>query len=174
MHQGYCPTEYHHSNFNATGTTAIVAAQSATNSPTYASKTEIEAINPTYPGYNNWSNGYNNYQYTACTPQTQYPTHHTGPPTMVLYPHVYSTVNQNQIHLHLHGSDKLEQYLGSDNALTISSARGGIEIGITTSDNSDVILGDDPSEHHTQDTDIDTDENRDQVGGDPGSVWRPY
>lgn len=47
---------------------------------------------------------------------------------MVLYPQLYSTVNQNQIHLHLHGPppDKLEQYLQGaaavDSSLALNSA----------------------------------------------------
>lgn len=93
---------------------------------------------------------------------------------MVLYPHVYSTVNhQNQIHLHLHGTDKLEQYLGSENSLTISSARGGIEIGIGTTDESEIILADDgrnPSHTDHMDEEV----SRVDSVGDPGSVWRPY
>ncbi len=93
---------------------------------------------------------------------------------MVLYPHVYSTVNhQNQIHLHLHGTDKLEQYLGSENSLTISSARGGIEIGIGTADESEIILENDGSRTHTDHLDEEV-SRVDSVGGDPGSVWRPY
>lgn len=44
---------------------------------------------------------------------------------MVLYPQLYSTVNQNQIHLHLHAtasSDKIEQYLGSATAMDVNAA----------------------------------------------------
>uniref|UniRef100_A0A1B0C6D4 Runt domain-containing protein n=1 Tax=Glossina palpalis gambiensis TaxID=67801 RepID=A0A1B0C6D4_9MUSC len=108
-------------------------------SPSYsANKTELDSFNASYPSYNNWSNGYNNYQYGSCTPQAQYSTHTA--PTMVLYPQLYSTFNQNEIHLHLHGADKIEQYLGGDNALTISSLAGNrssIEIGIGTSDHED-------------------------------------
>lgn len=93
---------------------------------------------------------------------------------MVLYPHVYSTVNhQNQIHLHLHGTDKLEQYLGSENSLTISSARGGIEIGIGTTDESEIILENDGNRGHNDHLDEEV-SRVDSVGGDPGSVWRPY
>lgn len=186
--QPFCPTEYHHTNLNTpTNPTAglVTGHQPTGTSPGYATNktNDIDTINPSYASYNNWSNGYNNYQYSACTPQPQYAPH-AGPPTMVLYPHVYSTVNQNQIHLHLHGSDKLEQYLSSENSLTISSARGGIEIGITTSENPDVILGDESVDHHhhqqqTADNDLDATESHrddvdDQVVGDPGSVWRPY
>ena len=88
--------------------------------------------------------------------------------------------------MHLHG-DKLEQYLqGSESGLTISSSRGGIEIGIGTSENPDVILGggasgaDQTSNHHHMvhpDDDINGHSNRagdDQVISDPSSVWRPY
>lgn len=91
------------------------------------------------------------------------------PHTMVLYPHLYSTVNQNQIHLHLHGSaatdiKQADQYPTSDdvaaivgNNLTISGGSRGIEIGIL------------PNNTHSQ-LSIQTDDryDRDQ------SVWRPY
>ncbi|XP_040157244.1 protein lozenge-like isoform X2 [Anopheles arabiensis] len=49
------------------------------------------------------------------------------PPPMVLCPQMFSTVNQNQIHVHLHGtgSDKFEHYFGSaDNGFTINSFPG--------------------------------------------------
>lgn len=99
---------------------------------------------------------------------------------MVLYPHLYSTVNQNQIHFHLHGStDKLDQYFSGENALvTISSnpsVKGGIEIGIgmggqTHSEN---------EESNIQEQHVDSDGNQSQHSrnnpmGDLSSVWRPY
>ncbi|XP_041765928.1 protein lozenge-like isoform X1 [Anopheles merus] len=49
------------------------------------------------------------------------------PPPMVLCPQMFSTVNQNQIHVHLHGtgSDKFEHYFGAaDNGFTINSFPG--------------------------------------------------
>lgn len=190
--QPFCsPTDYHHSTTTCgpSPNTIISPTQGpsvcSTTYPTTA-KVEVETLNTTYPSYNNWSNGYNNYQYSSCTAQPQYPTHHPAP-TMVLYPQLYSTVNQNQIHLHLHGTDKIEQYLGPDNSLTISSITSGrpaIEIGIGTSDHDISILGADNSDHHhnqqhqhhqQQETHDQQQEHReDDVVGDPGSVWRPY
>ncbi|KAL6438692.1 hypothetical protein ACFW04_004593 [Cataglyphis niger] len=67
--------------------------------------------NPNYQGY------YNN-------PSQNYIT---GPAPMVLYPQLYSTVNQNQIHLHLHGDLSEEQVTIAGGNLTISSIR---EIGV--------------------------------------------
>lgn len=67
--------------------------------------------NPNYQGY------YNN-------PSQNYIT---GPTPMVLYPQLYSTVNQNQIHLHLHGDLSEEQVTIAGGNLTISSIR---EIGV--------------------------------------------
>ncbi|XP_073833668.1 lozenge [Musca autumnalis] len=139
--QTFCaPSDYH--------PTAIVPhIQQAMCSPTYGGgpKTEYDSYNAAaaagYSSYSNWSNGYNTgYQYGGCATQPQYPTH--GPtPTMVLYPQLFSTYNQNEIHLHLHGADKIEHYLGGgENALTISSLSGNrpsIEIGIGTSDHED-------------------------------------
>ncbi|EZA61532.1 Histone-lysine N-methyltransferase SETMAR [Ooceraea biroi] len=66
--------------------------------------------NPNYQGY------YNN-------PSQNY----ISPPPMVLYPQLYSTVNQNQIHLHLHGDLSDEQVTIAGGNLTISSIR---EIGV--------------------------------------------
>ncbi|KAG5674269.1 hypothetical protein PVAND_004249 [Polypedilum vanderplanki] len=100
----YNPSDYHYGSSvtqNAYGSTSLTPWSN-----------EVDQYN-----YN-----YNSYQY-SCQPvstvQTQYPPPPPPPPqssqtTMVLYPQLYSTVNQNQIHLHLHGSEKLvEQYLGS-------------------------------------------------------------
>lgn len=97
---------------------------------------------------------------------------------MVLYPQLYSTVNQNQIHLHLHGSDKLEQYFTTpENALTISSISGvrGFEIGIGTAENplNNIDLENDEVDQSTIADDVE--DNRESiVVGDPSSVWRPY
>lgn len=67
--------------------------------------------NPNYQGY------YNN-------PSQNY----ISPAPMVLYPQLYSTVNQNQIHLHLHGDLSDEQVTIAGGNLTISSNR--LEIGV--------------------------------------------
>ena len=73
---------------------------------------------PHHPHHSHHPNNYPNY-YTSTTsnpsggsnpgpppPQATAPylTNPTAPPTMVFYPHLYSTVNQNQIHLHLHSN----------------------------------------------------------------------
>ncbi|XP_022161262.1 protein lozenge-like isoform X1 [Myzus persicae] len=64
------------------------------------------------------------YQYNAAVvppPPPPPPTHHPvqmtaepppvpPPTTMVLYPHLYSTVNQNQIHLHLHAPSSAAEH----------------------------------------------------------------
>lgn len=160
---------------------------------------EIDPNYATAAGYNNWPNGYNNYQYANCPTapvQSAYPTNTAATaPTMLIYPQVYSTVNQNQIHLHLHSTDKIEQYLNSnENGLTISSARhasissGIADVGITTADNSNVIMDTDDAEHHhhqqhrsheqqtemTQQQQAAGNRDDDQDVVDPGSVWRPY
>lgn len=141
-----------------------------------SSSTDLEALNPLPPslsyagsygnatnasqlvpmgsqsGHNNsWSSSYNSLQYPTCgsTLGTS-PAQYSSTPTMVLYPQLYSTVNQNQIHLHLHATasaDKLEQYLGAmDNSMALSTSGassaslggggGRVEIGIGTSDSS--------------------------------------
>ncbi|XP_050522720.1 protein lozenge-like isoform X2 [Daktulosphaira vitifoliae] len=126
-----------------------------------------------HPAYHHHHH-YPPYQYNAAIPSEP------PPPTMVLYPHLYSTVNQNQIHLHLHPPAEhkdatinggVEQYtddvtvLGNSPQLTISSNRpSGIEIGILPpptvpiDDQSDVIsIG---RYNDRQQTDL--------------TVWRPY
>lgn len=92
---------------------------------------------------------------------------------MVLYPHLYSTVNQNQIHLHLHHSDlnkPVEQYaddvatvVGSSN-LTITGGSRSIEIGIVPSSNQTAV---------EEQNDIVITRYNDRQSNDL-SVWRPY
>ncbi|XP_046753802.1 protein lozenge-like isoform X2 [Diprion similis] len=55
------------------------------------------------------------------------PQNYINPPPMVLYPQLYSTVNQNQIHVHLHG-DLSEEQVTIASGLSISSNR--LEIGV--------------------------------------------
>lgn len=175
------------------GSPGIGGSGGAARAP-YPALTELEPLlAPRYPTDpntypNNWSaNGYstyNNYQYNnvvtnnnlACAqPQGGY-LNPPGP-TMVLYPHLYSTVNQNQIHFHLHGStDKLDQYFSGDSSLTISSGpslKGGIEIGIGMPSQSQ--LEGDSTPQEPQDSDV-TRENMavSNAISDPSSVWRPY
>ncbi|GBP50626.1 hypothetical protein EVAR_28816_1 [Eumeta japonica] len=106
------------------------------------SSTSLTDLNASVPAqrydanyYNSWSaNTYNyNYQYNninnnpACV-QAHNPYINSSTP-QVLVPNVFSTVNQNQIHVHLR-CDKhdLEQYIPSE--IKISDMDGGMEIGI--------------------------------------------
>lgn len=189
--QTYCPTsDYHHG--------AIVPhVQAPLCSPNYSTpKNEYDSYNAAaasnYSSYNNWPNGYNNYQYGSCAGQPQYSAHTAH--TMVLYPQLISTFNQNEIHLHLHGTEKIEQYFGGENALTISSPscnRPSIEIGIGTSDHEQEqmqnthnvagVMGNDPHAGHvvvTDPTNLNADQRQTQthlsdpsanVGGSGGS-----
>lgn len=201
--QPYCSTDFHSTNhLGAAVSSSALVHSPPNNSPSNSMSssggclakfpTEMDALNSSYPNYNNWSNGYNNYQYGSCPAppaQAQYPVSTPAAAPMLIYPQVYSTVNQNQIHLHLHGTDKIEQYLSSaESGLAISSARGaqipsGIEIGIGTSDN--VIMETDdrephlqqPQAQHDQQTEMNPTAERgadDPDAVDPGSVWRPY
>lgn len=182
--QTYCPSEYHSSS-----SALIPHQQGMLQCPTTYSSAKTTTEMEQYSSYNNWSNGYNNYNYTPpCAPtvnpapvpqtvQSQYATPHAQP-TMVLYPQLYSTVNQNQIHLHLHGTDKLEQYFGGENAFTISSISTGAaannnrnpaaEIGGT----SELMSTEESAIKLQQDQEPSV--NDTQEGVDPGSVWRPY
>lgn len=136
--------------------------------PTTASGHTYPYANAAYQ-YNNTAYQYNNptYQYngssgtnTSCA-QVQYaaggPPPPPPPPT-ILCPTLYNTINQNQIHLHVHGSqmNKLDHYLSGEGSLALSSAAQAasrsIEIGIVGT----AALTD--QEAHS----------------DPSSVWRPY
>lgn len=146
--------------------------------------------------YSQWAaNGYGSYQYNTAPalpppppPQSQYPSAVAAvPPPMVLCPQMFSTVNQNQIHVHLHpaatpGSDKLEQYFGENGgfmmrpAVTAAAAvAAASEIGgiggthdPTMGQQQDVVGSD---HHQQQDGGARAEET---VAGDPSSVWRPY
>lgn len=123
--------------------------------------------NTYYP--NNWgtnpsySNNYNYYN-TPNNNQQSYPT----TPTMVLYPHLYSTVNQNQIHVHLHGNSEKLDYINSD-PLTLMPSRGAMDIGVTPESHDIQANSQMTTQPHTQ-----IEEDRVQVQTDPSSVWRPY
>nr|XP_036676674.1 protein lozenge isoform X1 [Drosophila suzukii] len=157
-------------------------------------------------GYNQaWSNGYQNYQYGSCLATAQYgpqaapPPQPPPPPPVVLCPQLYSTVNQNQIHLHLHSSEKLEQYLGTATGaehLTIGSLTGGsrssIEIGqdqYHQTQQQQQQVNHHPQQqqqvHHPQQQQQQQVESAGEVGGsvesareedvgDLTQVWRPY
>lgn len=123
--------------------------------------------NTYYP--NSWGtnmNYTNNYYYNNTTNNNQqYSINSTAPTTtMVLYPHLYSTVNQNQIHLHLHGSttDKID-YINHD--ISLSSTRNSIEIGVVPPTTA--------VEVHAQGQIEDNDRTH-PVQQDPNNVWRPY
>jgi hypothetical protein len=124
--------------------------------------------------------GYNGYQYSYPPPTPAQYTPATAPPgqaTMVLCPQVYSTVNQNQIHLHLHGSDKLvEQYLGGSNAALQPDTSPFSAVisnhhrtaAIEMSENALISSEDENSIKQHQEQSV-----VDPEAGDQG-VWRPY
>lgn len=133
---------------------------------------------------NSWStaaSGYNSLQYPSCG-SGQY----SSTPTMVLYPQLYSTVNQNQIHLHLHATatpDKIEQYLGSaasavehSNATSstlalmppgVGTAAERVEIGIGTTDSNNDGGAYDRSERDSGVTAMDTNGQENGAQTDP-------
>ncbi|CAH2043901.1 unnamed protein product, partial [Iphiclides podalirius] len=84
--------------------------------------------------YNSWPTNtynYNNYQYNNINNNPTCLQSHTpyiNPNPQMILPNLYSTVNQNQIHVHLHSStDKhIEQYIPSE--IKISDIDGGISI----------------------------------------------
>lgn len=166
----YNPSDYHCS----ASAQSAAAYNSAQFTPLTPWSNEMEQYN-TY--------GYNSYQYPCQPPtQPQYPP----PPapsaqtTMVLYPQLYSTVNQNQIHLHLHGSDKLvEQYLGGSGGAAIQADNSSFPLnssaamathrssGLEISENAMIAQEDETIKQHQEQAVVDP-ESGDQ------SVWRPY
>lgn len=111
----------------------------------------------TAPASHNYNNYYNG---TPQAPPSQGYPPIPPPPPMMLPPFLYSTVNQNQIHLHLHHNEGRPEYaedVGSmvQNNLTISgSGPRAIEIGILQQNQ---LAGEDPGRQQN----------------DP-SFWRPY
>lgn len=157
----YSPSDYH-------------CGSSAQNASSY-NGSQFTSLTPWPNEMEQYNYGYNGYQYSCPPPaQPQYPPTHGAPAqaTMVLYPQLYSTVNQNQIHLHLHGSEKLvEQYLGGtgtslppdNNSFAVTSRSGGLEI----SENAMIAPEDVDIKQHQEHSVVDQD-----VGDQ--NVWRPY
>lgn len=202
--QSFYPADYHTSNHLTPVMNSSALIQSSgtspsnaiTNSSTCLTKyNDIDPLNSSYATYNNWSNGYNNYQYQStgaiqAAVQPQYPAPAPPPPTaavppphgaptMLIYPQVYSTVNQNQIHLHLHGSEKIEQYLGAnenDGGGGGRHSNANLAIGLSgTAETAQVIMANSETDgHQHRGTDHETANRTDQEVGDPSSVWRPY
>nr|XP_013189727.1 unnamed protein product [Amyelois transitella] len=147
-------------------------------SGTGASLTDLNAPTPMTPQrydagyYNSWSNtyNYNNYQYNNINNNPSCLQSHApyiNPNPQMILPNLYSTVNQNQIHVHLHSSgDKhnLEQYIPSE--IKISDIDGGISI--TTE-----LQGGGEGTGLVQ-TCESGDEKHGLYGAGNQEVWRPY
>ncbi|KAK9883535.1 hypothetical protein WA026_001711 [Henosepilachna vigintioctopunctata] len=135
--------------------------------PMYNSaKPDLEAIMPSNPRYsdnpycpNNWTSPNptypQTYAYDSPTSNQQYS------PVVAIYPHLYSTVNQNQIHVHVHGSsENLDKFFTSAEALSGATPRA-IELASVPS--TDVVP---PVAGSLQ-------ESEREQPNDP-NVWRPY
>jgi hypothetical protein len=131
-----------------------------------------QRYDPNY--YNSWpanTYNYNNYQYNNINNNPSCLQSHTpyiNPnPTQMILPNLYSTVNQNQIHVHLHSSAEkhnLEQYMQSE--IKISDIDGGISI--TTE-----LQGAGETSGLVQSCDT-TDEVKHGLYASNQEVWRPY
>ncbi|KAF7995650.1 hypothetical protein HCN44_006757 [Aphidius gifuensis] len=91
-----------------------------TSGPTTTTPVPVPShnFNPNYQGY------YNN-------PSQNY----ISPPPVVFYPQLYNTVNQNQIHLHVHGDLSDEQVTIAGGNLTINNNRVEIGVGVLGEEN---------------------------------------
>ncbi|KAF9418882.1 hypothetical protein HW555_004402, partial [Spodoptera exigua] len=121
--------------------------------------------------YNSWPNNtynYNNYQYNSINNNpTCIQSHAPYNPQMIL-PNLYSTVNQNQIHVHLHSSgDKhnIEQCFPSE--IKISDIDGGISI--TTE-----LQGAGEASGMVQSCEGNDEVKHGLYGAGNQEVWRPY
>lgn len=169
----YNPSDYH-------------CGASAQNAAASYGGSQYGPLTPWTNEMDQYNYSYNSYQYPCQpTPQAQYPPSAAPPPpaqaTMLIYPQLYSsTVNQNQIHLHLHGSEKIEQYLGATpvaiqadgSPFTISAVTGASGNASQQRSNSLDI----PSNNIL----VQSEENKHQQPVDPDAdiceqgVWRPY
>lgn len=125
--------------------------------------------NSYYPNHWSSSPGYsNNYNYYTAPSNNQNQYIQSSGPTMVLYPHLYSTVNQNQIHLHLHSSpEKLDHYFNSESlSSALTPLRPGHELLPSSS-----TINESGNTNQLQDSDTKYEES---TTTDPSSVWRPY
>ena len=135
-----------------------------------------------------WSNevdqynyGYNSsYQYSYQPPTPAQYTPASAPPgqaTMVLCPQVYSTVNQNQIHLHLHGTDKqlVEQYLGGSGA-ALQSDISPFSAVISNHRTPAIEMSDSAIISQEEESGIKQHQEQSAVDSEVGDqgVWRPY
>ncbi|XP_076763645.1 uncharacterized protein LOC143431041 isoform X1 [Xylocopa sonorina] len=126
---------------HGTSSTSLPLVPSKPSDPDIFASGGTGSGSPGYHGYSSWTSGpttpvpvashnYNpNYQGYYNNPSQNY----ISPAPMVLYPQLYSTVNQNQIHLHLHGDLSEEQVTIAGSNLTISSNR--LEIGVMGEEN---------------------------------------
>ncbi|XP_072403377.1 uncharacterized protein [Diabrotica undecimpunctata] len=168
----HLPTVLPDSSSNEYITTSLTSPPPLFNS----AKPDLEMISSRYPDNNsycpnNWpanSTAYNNNYYNHSYNQQQY----LNTPTMVVYPSLYSTVNQSQIHFHLHApSDKLdpyknEPYIKSEQYLTDSA-------GLTNPQRVEAVQNSEVVHPHVDSLRIEDSERNAQSQNDP-SVWRPY
>ncbi|KAL3273440.1 hypothetical protein HHI36_014884 [Cryptolaemus montrouzieri] len=163
---GHLPTvlpDPQHEYITTSLTSPLISPTPMYNSP----KPELEAIMPTNARYpensycpNNWAppntSYHQNYNYNTTNSNQQYP------PVVAIYPHLYSTVNQNQIHVHLHGSsENLDKFFTSTEALSGTTPR--------TLEMPPVAA----TEVVAPITDPLLETEREQPN-DPSNVWRPY
>lgn len=148
-------------------------------SGTSASLTELNAstLMPTQrydPNYYSWPTNtynYNNYQYNNINNNpTSIQSHapYINPNAQVILPNLYSTVNQNQIHVHLHSSaDKYNLDPCIPSEIKISDIDGAISI--TTE-----LQGPGDGSGLVQTCDSNDEEKHGLYGAGSQEVWRPY
>lgn len=132
-----------------------------------------QRYDPNY--YNSWPSNtynYNNYQYNNINNNPTCLQSHApyiNPNPQMILPNLYSTVNQNQIHVHLHSSgDKhnLDQCFPSE--IKISDIDGGISITATE------LQGSGEASGMGQSCEANDEVKHGLYGAGNQEVWRPY
>ncbi|XP_065163628.1 protein lozenge-like isoform X2 [Atheta coriaria] len=143
-------------------------------------KADLDPMVGASPRYNESSGYYPNNWTPHNTNYANYPSYYNAPnnnqqygnaPHMVLYPHIYPTVNQNQIHVHLHGpaTDKIFDNFSVHDGLALMPARSSEAAANATAD-AHSHSQQPPAEQQTQQV---VEDDQRQIA-DPSAVWRPY
>ncbi|XP_045774768.1 runt-related transcription factor 3-like [Maniola jurtina] len=162
-------TDYSSFQSSSTGFKGSPSAATGTLTDLNPAAMPAQRYDPNY--YNTWPTNSYNYQYNninnnpACL---QSHTPYINPNTQMIVPNLYSTVNQNEIHVHLHSSDKYnisEQYLPRE--IKISDIDGAISI---TTD----LPGVNEASGLVQTCETVDDVKHGLYGAGNQEVWRPY
>lgn len=158
---------------DATSSTEFLNTSLNRNSPPFTPKTDLIESTITSRGYqdspyypNSWGTTYHPSTYNNNCYNAPYNTQHYNTPAPVVYPAIISTVNQNQIHFHLHHTPsegtRNEYFLPE----SLSSEASRQDLVPTTS--SEIIP------EHEVSSSLQETSREENTAQDPNHVWRPY